>query len=218
MGVLTKHLITREKQRIVLIEKDKQAFDFIISKFNPDNSRTKLIIINADFLEYDLNEIFPYHFAVIGNFPYNISTQILFKVLEFRNRVPEVVGMFQKEVALRIASPPGSKVYGILSVLLQAFYNIEYLFTVNENVFFPPPNVKSAVIRLTRNNKTFLDCDEDLFFEVVKTSFNQRRKMLRNSLKSFGEIINKIDENTLTKRPETLSVDDFVNITKIIKT
>ncbi len=213
MGVLSKYLLEREKQEIYFIEKDTNAYEYLLKNFPLVKDR----LILADFLDYDLNAIFPYQFAIIGNFPYNISTQILFRVLEYRNRIPEVIGMFQKEVALRIASKNNNKTYGILSVLMQAFYNIEYLFTVNETVFYPPPNVKSAVIKLTRNNKAFLGCDEDLFFEIVKTAFNQRRKMLRNGLKPFGEVIEKIDAQMLTKRPENLTVDDFVGITKIIE-
>jgi 16S rRNA (adenine1518-N6/adenine1519-N6)-dimethyltransferase len=222
-GALTKFLLQRKNQNVYLIEKDKSAFNYLLKKFplstdlssipiNPQ-PETGNFIIHADFLEIDLNEIFPYQFAVIGNFPYNISTQILFRILEFRNRIPEVIGMFQKEVAERIASPPNKKSYGILSVLLQAYYNIKYLFTVSEDVFYPPPKVKSAVIKLSRNSKTFLDCNEDLFFEVVKTAFNQRRKMLRNALKPFGKTVENIDEHLLKKRAENLCVDDFVSIT-----
>ena len=155
-------------------------------------------------------------FAVIGNFPYNISSQILFKVLDYKGQVPEVVGMFQKEVAERVAAEPGSKIYGITSVLLQAFYDIEYLFTVNEDVFDPPPKVKSAVIRLIRNEKQHLDCDEKRFKQIVKMAFNQRRKMLRKSLKSLLNDSNK-DHEMLTKRPEQLSVEEFVELTNTIK-
>jgi 16S rRNA (adenine1518-N6/adenine1519-N6)-dimethyltransferase len=160
--------------------------------------------------------LFEGNYSIIGNFPYNISSQIFFRILDSRGRVDEVVCMIQKEVAERIASPPGSKRYGILSVILQAFYDINYLFQVNENVFIPPPKVKSAVIRLTRNNTQVLDCNEELFFEVVKAAFNQRRKTLRNSLKSFvfekdgrSEI-----EELLSKRPEQLTVREFLEITK----
>ena len=149
---------------------------------------------------------------MIGNFPYNISTQILFRVLAFKNLIPEVVGMFQKEVAQRIAAPPGSKVYGITSVLLQAYYNIEYLFTVDEHVFNPPPKVKSAVIRLTRNNIEKLDCDEDLFVRIVKTTFNQRRKMIRNSIKPIIQD-DGLPHPYLEKRPEQLSLSEFVELT-----
>ncbi|MGD0711942.1 MAG: rRNA adenine N-6-methyltransferase family protein, partial [Bacteroidales bacterium] len=152
--------------------------------------------------------------SIIGNFPYNISTQILFKVLDYREMVIEVVGMFQKEVAVRIASGPGTKEYGILSVLLKAFYNIEYLFTVNENVFNPPPKVKSAVIRISRSEINKLDCDEKLFFTVVKTAFNQRRKTLRNALSSLKFNANEKLAYLFTKRAEQLSVEEFIFITQ----
>ena len=170
----------------------------------------------ADFLNCDLNKIVKGNFNVIGNFPYNISTQIMFRVLEYRNQVDYVVGMFQREVAKRIAEKPGSKEYGILSVLLQAYYNIEYLFTVNEGVFSPPPKVKSGVIRLKRNQTKQLTCNEELFFKVVKTAFNQRRKTLRNALRIM------LTEELLTleilnKRAEQLSVKDFEELTKTIE-
>ena len=168
------------------------------------------------FLKMDLNEIIKEDpFAVIGNFPYNISTQILFKVLDYKDQIPEVVGMFQKEVAERFAANPGSKTYGITSVLLQAFYNVEYLFTVGPEVFDPPPKVQSAVIRFTRNEKMELDCDEKNFKQVVKMAFNQRRKMMRKSLKSLLNESNKHNE-ILTKRPEQLSVEEFVTLTNMI--
>jgi len=154
---------------------------------------------------------------VIGNFPYNISSQILFKVLEYRDQISEVVGMFQKEVALRIASNPNCKEYGIISILIQAYYTIDYLFTVNEQVFSPPPKVKSAVIRLTRNQTKNIDCNEELFIKVVKTAFNQRRKMLRNALGIFEKQFNNIDPVYLTKRAENLSVADFIRITKCLQ-
>ena len=160
-------------------------------------------------MKADIQQKFKGNFSIIGNFPYNISSQILFKVLEMRNRVPEVVGMFQKEVAERIAGKSGKKTYGILSVLLQAFYDIEYLFTVHEHVFDPPPRVKSAVIRLTRNSRTELPCDEKLFIKVVKTAFNQRRKMMRNSLKTVCE---NLPPEFAEKRPEQLSVDAFIEL------
>ena len=156
-------------------------------------------------------------FAVIGNFPYNISSQILFRVFECRNEAVEVVGMFQKEVAERVAAGPGSKVYGILSVLLSAFYDIEYLFTVHEHVFNPPPKVKSAVIRLKRNRVTSLECDEKLFVRVVKAGFNQRRKTLRNALRSADLPIEAVDDQVLGKRAEQLSVAEFIALTKTIQ-
>jgi len=166
----------------------------------------------------DLNTISDNRFNIIGNFPYNISSQIFFKVLDYKEKVPQVVGMLQKEVAERLASPPGSKVYGILSVLLQAYYDIEYLFTVPEHVFNPPPKVKSGVIRLIRNNVTKLDCDEKLFLRIVKAGFNQRRKTLSNSLKVIPFNRDTINECYLfTKRPEQLSVSEFVELTQFIE-
>jgi 16S rRNA (adenine1518-N6/adenine1519-N6)-dimethyltransferase len=174
-------------------------------------------VIEGDFLTLDLQGLFAEPFAVIGNFPYNISSQILFKVYENRNQIPEVVGMFQKEVAERVAAKPGSKTYGILSVLLTAFYDIEYLFTVHEHVFNPPPKVKSAVIRLRRNQVATLACDEALFTKVVKIGFNQRRKTLRNALKQLNMDLTAVPEDLLAKRAEQLSVEDFVAITNSVK-
>jgi 16S rRNA (adenine1518-N6/adenine1519-N6)-dimethyltransferase len=167
----------------------------------------------GDFLKMNLQEIFPEGVRVIGNFPYNISSQIFFKIIENRDIVPQCVGMIQKEVAVRIAEPPGSREYGILSVLLQAWYDIEYLFTVSEKVFNPPPKVKSAVIRLRRNSTTKLDCDETLFVKVVKASFGQRRKMLRNSLKSVFGNFGGAEHPLFTTRAEQLSVAQFVELT-----
>ncbi len=204
-GILTKHIIEKQFANFFIIEIDGESIEYLNANFIELNGK----VIHADFLKYNLGTLFPGNFSIIGNFPYNISSQILFKVLEYRNSVTEVVGMFQKEVAERIASPPGSKKYGILSVLIKAFYDIEYLFTVNESVFYPPPKVKSAVIRLKRNYKTQLDCNEKIFFAMVKAGFNQRRKTLRNSLKGF--IINR-DEKVdilLQKRAERLTVEDF---------
>src|SRR5690606_29147785 len=192
---------------------DRESIAFLVEKF----PELKGNIIYGDFLKINLNEIVNNKpFAVIGNFPYNISTQILFKVYEYRHQVPELVGMFQKEVAERVAAKPGNKTYGITSVLLQAYYDIEYLFTVDEHVFDPPPKVKSAVIRLTRNSTKKLDCDEVFFKVVVKTAFNQRRKTMRNSVKVF------LNEETkqhpiLDKRPEQLSVEEFVMLTNLLK-
>ncbi len=179
----------------------------------------ELHLIEGDFLKINLDELIPEgEFNVIGNYPYNISSQIFFKVLEYKDRIPVCSGMIQKEVAERIASKPGKKAYGILSVLLQAYYDIEYLFTVDENVFNPPPKVKSAVIRLTRNRRRRLECDEQLFKTVVKTAFNQRRKQMRNSLQQLVGKGNPIlEENIFTKRPEQLSVNEFVELTNIIE-
>jgi 16S rRNA (adenine1518-N6/adenine1519-N6)-dimethyltransferase len=212
-GILTNHLLQISNINLKVIEIDRESVDYLTQQFPVLAEK----IISADFLRYDLKDLFDGNFSVIGNFPYNISTQILFNVLEYRDQVNEVVGMFQKEVAVRIASKPGNKDYGILSVLLQAFYNIEYLFTVNESVFVPPPKVKSAVIRLLRNDVKKLDCDEKLFVTVVKTAFNQRRKTLRNALSSIQFDTN--DEITLlfTKRAEQLGVAEFVFITQNVK-
>lgn len=208
MGVLTKYLYSRPELDFCAIEIDTESVDYLHSHY-PD-----LKVIEGDFLKMDLTALFHESFAVIGNFPYNISSQILFRVFENRNLIPEVVGMFQKEVAERIAAGPGNKTYGILSVLLSAFYNIEYLFTVPEHVFNPPPKVKSAVIRLVRNDVTTLECDEKLFVTVVKTGFNQRRKTLRNALKPLGIQYDGISDEVLAKRAEQLSVENFVSLTK----
>lgn len=213
MGVLTQFLIQQKNYTTFPIDVDRESIAFLVEKF----PELKGNIIYGDFLKINLNEIVNNKpFAVIGNFPYNISTQILFKVYEYRYQVPEVVGMFQKEVAERVAAKPGNKTYGITSVLLQAYYDVEYLFTVDEHVFDPPPKVKSAVIRLTRNSIEKLDCDEAFFKVVVKTAFNQRRKTMRNSVKAF------LNEETkkhpiLDKRPEQLSVDEFVILTNLLK-
>jgi len=210
-GVLTNIILENKISNFYVIDIDRESIAYLEQNFAELENK----IISADFLKYNLSDIFSDEFSIIGNFPYNISSQILFRVLDYRNQVNEVVGMFQKEVAERIASPPGNKTYGILSVLIQAFYDIEYLFTVNENVFFPPPKVKSAVIRLKRNSIANLACNEKLFFQVVKLGFGQRRKTLRNSLKSFEFEDRGID--ILSKRAEQLSVEDFVGLTNCIK-
>ena len=213
MGVLTQYLIENQLEKLQVVEIDKESVEFLKKKFPELEGH----LIQGDFLKYDIGRDTPRvsapDVAVIGNFPYNISSQIFFQILKYRNNVTECVGMIQKEVAERIAAGPGSKTYGILSVLLQAWYDIEYLFTVNENVFNPPPKVKSAVIRLKRNNVKELDCDEKLFVTVVKQAFNQRRKTLRNSLRSMipAEII---DNEIFNKRPEQLSVREFVELTQ----
>jgi 16S rRNA (adenine1518-N6/adenine1519-N6)-dimethyltransferase len=211
-GVLTDFILQKKTSGFVALDVDEESVDYLKQHY-PKNAEQFLF---ADFLNYDLNKIVKGNFNVIGNFPYNISTQIMFRVLEYRNQVDYVVGMFQREVAKRIAEKPGSKEYGILSVLLQAYYNIEYLFTVNEGVFSPPPKVKSGVIRLTRNQTKQLTCNEGLFFKVVKTAFNQRRKTLRNALRIM------LTEELLTleilnKRAEQLSVKDFEELTKTIE-
>lgn len=213
MGVLTQFLIQQKNYTTFPIDVDRESIAFLVEKF----PSLKGNIIYGDFLKIDLNEIVHNKpFAVIGNFPYNISTQILFKVYEYRHQVPELVGMFQKEVAERVAAKPGNKTYGITSVLLQAYYDIEYLFTVDEHVFNPPPKVKSAVIRLTRNHTEKLDCDEVFFKVVVKTAFNQRRKTMRNSVKVFLNETTK-QHPILDKRPEQLSVEEFVMLTNLLK-
>ena len=179
MGVLTQYLLQREDVDLKLVEIDGESVEYLLTHFQGMQGR----LLQADFLSLKLEKLFPERFAVIGTFPYNISSQIFFKILDYRERIPEVVCMIQKEVAERIAEGPGSKTYGILSVLLQAWYDIEYLFSVGSGCFAPPPKVESAVIRLTRNTRTSLGCDESLFKAVVKTAFGQRRKTLRNSLK-----------------------------------
>lgn len=206
MGVLTQYLIEDQLDKLQVVEIDTESVEFLKNKFPMLEGH----LIHGDFLKYDINGE---NAAVIGNFPYNISSQIFFQILKYRNNVSECVGMIQKEVAERIAAGPGSKTYGILSVLLQAWYDIEYLFTVHENVFNPPPKVKSAVIRLKRNNIKELGCDEKMFVTVVKQAFNQRRKTLRNSLRSMipAEII---DNEIFNKRPEQLSVAEFVDLVR----
>lgn len=205
MGVLTQYLLERPDLNIHVVEIDRESVEYLHKNF-PDLKH----IWSEDFLKSDIAGKFKSGFSIIGNFPYNISSQILFRVLELRNRVPEVVGMVQKEVAERIAANYGNKTYGILSVLLQAFFTIEYLFTVPEQVFNPPPKVKSAVIRLKRNDVSELPCDEIFFVKVVKAAFNLRRKMLRNSLKGICE---NLPEEYAEKRPEQLSVEAFVDLT-----
>lgn len=211
MGVLTKYLYDKEGIDFHAIEIDRESVDYLHSHY------PSLHVIEGDFLQLDLSTLFPNPFAVIGNFPYNISSQILFRVYDNRNRIPELVGMFQKEVAERVCAAPGSKTYGILSVLLSAFYDIEYLFTVHEHVFNPPPKVKSAVIRMRRNSVANLDCDEQLFTKVVKIGFNQRRKTLRNALKQLNLPLDGIDPSLLSLRAEQLSVADFVAITRVLQ-
>lgn len=210
MGALTSILLENDVYRLHVVEIDQESVAYLEQHLPQLRGR----IWQENFLKMDFDKIFSQPFAIIGNFPYNISSQILFKILDEKDKVPEVVGMFQKEVAERIASAAGNKSYGILSVLLQAFYDIEYLFTVHENAFNPPPKVKSAVIRLKRNQVQHLDCDEKIFKQIVKTAFNQRRKMLRNSLKNicFEEDFTK--KRIFDQRPETLSVADFIYITQ----
>ena len=210
MGVLTQYLLRREDITTWGAEIDTESVDYLNVHYPDFTPR----LLSCDFLKMDLAGQFPDGVKIIGNFPYNISSQIFFKIIENRNLVPESVGMIQKEVAVRIAEPPGSREYGILSVLLQAWYDIEYLFTVGEKVFNPPPKVKSAVIRLKRNSVETLGCDEALFVKVVKASFGQRRKMLRNSLKSVFGDFGGAEHRFFTQRAEQLSVADFVELTQ----
>ena len=213
MGVLTKYLLKKPIKTHV-IEIDSESVDYL--KANYLNLADR--VYEKDFLKFDLIEIFKDEpFAIIGNFPYNISTQIVFKTIEMRDQIPEFSGMFQKEVAQRICSKEGSKVYGILSVLTQAFYNAEYLFTVPPHVFNPAPKVESGVLRLKRKDNFTLSCDEKLFFRVVKTAFQQRRKTLRNSLKTFNLSDNLKANVIFDKRPEQLSVDSFLELTLLIE-
>lgn len=209
MGVLTQFLLDAGHD-LTVVELDRESVAYLEKNFPRLEGR----IFAEDFLRLDLSKIFSSPFCVIGNYPYNISSQIFFRVLDYKDSVPCCSGMIQREVALRLASPPGKKDYGILSVLLQAWYNIEYLFTVGENVFDPPPKVKSAVIRMTRNERKSLGCDEALFKRVVKTSFNQRRKTLRNSMKPLlGKEFPHYSLPIFDKRPEQLSVEDFIELT-----
>lgn len=211
MGVLTRFLLEAGHD-LTVVELDGESVDFLRRHFPELEGR----ILAEDFLRLDLGRIFPGEFCVIGNYPYNISSQIFFKVLDYKDRIPCCSGMLQKEVAERLAAGPGSKTYGILSVLLQAWYDIEYLFTVGEEVFDPPPKVKSAVLRMTRNDRRELGCDERLFKTVVKTSFNQRRKTLRNSMRPLlGKDFPDYGLPVFDKRPEQLSVEQFVELTRI---
>ena len=224
MGVLSQYLLQRQDVDLRMIEIDNESVEYLESHFPQAHGR----VIFGDFLKLDIDELFPEEFHVIGNFPYNISSQIFFRIIDYRNRIPQTVCMIQKEVAERIAEKPGSKTYGILSVLLQAWYDIEYLFTVGSGAFAPPPKVQSAVIRLTRNRRTSLGCDENAFKNIVKTAFGQRRKTLRNSLKPI--IAAKAtkegwDTEALTSftsapvfelRPERLSVEDFIGLTNLL--
>ena len=213
MGVLTPFLLQNKEIDLTCVELDSESVTYLLANFPELNGR----IIEGDFLKMNLNEMYKGQFCVIGNFPYNISSQIFFKVLDHKDKIPICAGMIQKEVAERMASKPGTKAYGILSVLVQAYYDIEYLFTVHENVFDPPPKVKSAVIRMRRNETKKIDCDEDLFVKVVKTAFNQRRKMMRNSLQAMlGQGHPLLADPVFMKRPEQLSVSEFVDLTNLI--
>ena len=219
MGVLTKYIL-KKKPKVTVFEIDTESVDYLkdvfpIEHLNLNTSQEKFEIIEGDFLKKDITALFNNEqVAIIGNFPYNISSQIVFKAIENRAIVPEFSGMFQKEVAKRIAEKEGSKVYGILSVLTQAFYDVEYLFTVPPTVFNPPPKVDSGVIRLIRKENYTLPVDEKLFFRVVKTAFNQRRKMLRSSLKSFNLSDSLKEDPIFARRPEQLSVQEFISLTQ----
>ncbi len=210
MGVLTKFLIEKKQFETHVIEIDTESVAYLKTHY-PELTPN---IVENDFLKYDISNLSLGSFAIIGNFPYNISSQIFFKTLQIRDQVPEIVCMLQKEVALRIASPPGNKDYGILSVLLQAFYDIDYILSVPPGAFNPPPKVQSGVIRLRRNKVQELECDEKLFFTVVKTAFNQRRKTLRNALKPLVALT---ETPILTRRAETLNVQEFVSLTNMVQ-
>ena len=213
MGMLTKYLIEKPIN-LKVVELDRDSVEYLQAHF----LKLSTGIFSADFLKEDLKQYFgDEKFAIVGNFPYNISSQILFKALEYRDQVPEIGGMFQKELAERIASPHGNKTYGVISVLLQAFYDIEYLFTVEPEVFNPPPKVRSAVIRLKRNNKKELGCDEKLFIRTVKQAFSTRRKTLRNCLKSMQPNETVLASDYMSKRAEQLSVEDFITLTKMME-
>lgn len=210
MGVLTSHLIKRGYNDLRVVEIDREAIEFLRNKYE------NLNIIEGSFLDLQLEKYYNSEISIIGNFPYNISSQIMFRVLYYRDRINEVTGMLQKEVADRICSPPGSKVYGILSVLLQAYYSVQYLFTVPPSVFLPPPKVRSGVISMERRRIEKPDYDEKLFFSVVKITFNQRRKIIRNSLKPLLDT-SGINDELMGKRPEQLGVNDFIRLTELVE-
>lgn len=212
MGVLTQYLIAKGHD-LKVVELDRESVGYLHANFPELEGK----VIGEDFLQLDLASMYDGQFCIIGNYPYNISSQIFFKVLDYRDQVVCCSGMLQKEVAERIAAGPGSKTYGILSVLLQAWYDIEYLFTVSEHVFNPPPKVKSGVIRLVRNNVRELGCDESMFKTIVKLSFGQRRKTLRNSLRSFAKNPEVLTDEIFNKRPEQLSVAEFIRLTNLLK-
>lgn len=210
MGALTEFLLG-SKWDVSVMEIDPESVSYLSNNFPALKNK----IYSEDFLKCNLTDYMGTEpFAVVGNFPYNISSQILFKCLDYRNQIPEIMGMFQKEVALRIAEPPGTKQYGILSVLMQTYYDIEYCFTVDEHVFSPPPKVKSGVIRCLRNSRKSLPVDEKLFKQVIKTSFNQRRKTIRNSIKSLVDI--PFEDDLLKLRPEVLGVEEFIHLTALV--
>lgn len=216
MGVLTQYLVEKPRE-VKAIEIDKESVSFLYERF----PRLRENIIGEDFLRMDLTTIFSgRQFVLTGNYPYDISSQIFFKMLDYKDLIPCCTGMIQREVAQRIAAEPGTKAYGILSVLIQTWYDVEYLFTVDENVFNPPPKVKSAVIRMSRNKTSSIGCDERLFKRVVKTVFNQRRKMLRVSLRQIFNTVKPqpsfYEQDLMTKRPEQLTIAQFVELTNMI--
>lgn len=213
MGVLTRYLAEKPDITLTLVEIDRESVAYLKKNYPALESN----IIEGDFLELDLHKILPGPFSIIGNFPYNISSQIFFKALEYRDQVQQIVCMLQKEVADRLAAQHGNKTYGILSVLLQAYYNIQYLFKVPPGVFTPPPKVMSAVIRLERNQRSQLGCDEKLFVQVVKQGFNNRRKTLRNALKNLNLAAEVSSLPMLDKRAEQLTVDEFIHLTRLIE-
>ena len=212
-GVLTELLLPEENPHFKVVELDTESVAYLTNTLGMSAEQ----VIEADFLKFYLGKYFPEKFSIIGNFPYNISTQIYFRVLEHRDQVEEVVGMIQKEVAERIAAPPGGKTCGILSILIQAFFDVKYEFTVPPSVFNPPPKVQSAVLTLKRNQTQKLDCDEKAFFRVVKQGFNNRRKTLRNALKPLGIDKALLADDIFSKRAEQLSVQDFIEITKKVQ-
>jgi len=212
MGALTKDLIGLDLD-VYVMDIDTESIEYLQKNFPVLENK----IYDADFLKADIEKIMGNEpFGVVGNFPYNISSQILFKCIELKDQVPEIMGMFQREVALRVAEPPGTKQYGILSVLLQTYYDINYCFTVDEHVFNPPPKVKSGVIRCVRNNRGKLPCDEKLYKQIIKMSFNQRRKTIRNSIKPLIKELD-IQSDLLALRPERLSVDQFIELTLLVE-
>ena len=213
-GVLTRFLLDKARD-LTVVELDRDSVAYLKQNFTElEHDR----IIEDDFLQLDLSRLYNEKFCVIGNYPYNISSQIFFKLLDYKDLIPCCTGMIQKEVAMRLAGVPGNKIYGILSVLLQAWYDVEYLFTVDEDAFTPPPKVKSAVVRLVRNSRTAMNCNEKLFKTVVKTSFNRRRKMLRNSVKPLiGENTDVLQDPLFTKRPEQLSIAQFEELTNMLE-
>jgi len=217
-GVLTKYILAKPIQ-LTVMDLDRESIGYLRSAFTLEHKLNDdtFTVLEADFLKYDLDTIYPeQQLAITGNFPYNISTQIVFKTIEHKDRIPEFTGMFQKEVAMRICASHGSKTYGILSVLAQAFYDAEYLFTVPPTVFIPPPKVDSGVLRLKRKkNYTDIGCTESMLFKVVKAAFQQRRKTLRNSLKGFALSDRFRESEILNLRPEQLSVEDFIGLTRV---